>query len=78
MATRIAGHSDAILDGTTGVLVDHAGAFAAALEHMLGDEDLRGRMARDALAHAANFTWGATACGTLEVLAAEALRRTRA
>ena len=78
VATRIAGHVDAILDATTGVLVDDAAAFGAALDRLLGDDDVRGRMAREARAHAARFTWGATACGTLEVLAAEALRRTRA
>jgi glycosyltransferase involved in cell wall biosynthesis len=78
VATRIAGHADAILDGTTGVLVDDAAAFGSALGRVLGDDDLRGRMAREAQAYAAQFTWGATACGTLEVLAAEALRRTRA
>jgi glycosyltransferase involved in cell wall biosynthesis len=78
VATRIAGHVDAILDATTGVLVDDAAAFGAALDRLLGDDDVRGRMAREAQAHAARFTWGATACGTLEVLAAEALRRTRA
>ncbi len=78
VATRIAGHADAIVDGTTGMLVDDAAAFGTALERMLGDDALRGRMAEAAQAHAARFTWGATACGTLEVLAAEALRRTRA
>jgi glycosyltransferase involved in cell wall biosynthesis len=78
VVTRIAGHIDAILDGTTGVLVDDAAGFGTALDRLLGDDDLRGRMAREARAHAARFTWGATACGTLEVLAAEALRRTRA
>jgi glycosyltransferase involved in cell wall biosynthesis len=78
VATRIAGHADAIVDGRTGVLVDDAVSLAAALDRVLGDDALRERMSQAALDHAAHFTWGSTACGTLEVLAAEALRRVRA
>jgi glycosyltransferase involved in cell wall biosynthesis len=77
VATRIAGHADAIVDGVTGLLVDDVRALAPALDRMLGDDAYRLRMAKAALEHAARFTWGATACGTLEVLAAEALRRSR-
>jgi glycosyltransferase involved in cell wall biosynthesis len=78
IATRIAGHADAIVDGRTGMLVDDAVSLAAALDRLLGDAELRERMSQAALDHAAHFTWGSTACGTLEVLAAEALRRVRA
>ncbi len=78
VATRIAGHADAIVEGRTGFLVDDAPTFAAALDRLLGADDLRARMSSEARDHAARFTWGATACGTLEVLAAEALRRQRA
>jgi glycosyltransferase involved in cell wall biosynthesis len=78
VATRIAGHSDAVVDGATGLLVDDPAGLAGALDRVLADGALRERLARDAREHAARFTWGATACGTLEVLAAEALRRNRA
>jgi glycosyltransferase involved in cell wall biosynthesis len=74
VATRIAGHSDAIVDGATGVLVDDTPELARALDRLLADDTLRARYGQAALEHATLFTWGATARGTLEVLAAEALR----
>jgi glycosyltransferase involved in cell wall biosynthesis len=77
VASRIAGHADAVVDGQTGILVDDIAGFAAAIDRLLGDESLRARMSNAALDHASQFTWGATACGTLEVLAAEAIRRAR-
>ncbi len=77
VATRIAGHSDAVEDGVTGLLVDSTAEFADALRRLIGDPDLRSRMSAAAAARAARFTWEATAYGTLEVLAAEARRRNR-
>jgi glycosyltransferase involved in cell wall biosynthesis len=74
VATRISGHSDAVVDGVTGVLVDSDKALAAALERVLRDDAFRALLAKNALEHASHFTWAATARGTLEVLAAEALR----
>ena len=78
VATRIAGHSDAIVDGETGLLVDDPAGLGSSLDRILGDDALRERMAKAAVEHAARFTWAATATGTLEVLAAEALRREKA
>jgi glycosyltransferase involved in cell wall biosynthesis len=75
VATRIAGHADAIAEGTSGLLVDDVEQFAATLERVVADDALRARLTEGALAHAARFTWGNTAYGTLEVLAEEALRR---
>jgi glycosyltransferase involved in cell wall biosynthesis len=75
VATRIAGHEDAVRDGETGLLADDGASFAAALDRVLADRALRDRLASAAVARAAELTWGATARGTLEVLAAEALRR---
>jgi glycosyltransferase involved in cell wall biosynthesis len=75
IATRIAGHADAIAEGRSGLLVDDPTAFTHALEPVIADDTLRGRLSEGALAHAAKFTWGATAYGTLEVLAEEAVRR---
>ena len=78
VATRIAGHSDAVLDGTTGLLVDDAAGLGRALDQVLSDGALRDRMSKAARENALRYTWGATACGTLQVLADEALRRSRA
>ncbi len=71
VATAIAGHTDAVLDGETGLLVDDVGDLPAALGRVLGDEVLRSRLAKGALARARWFTWGVTARRALEALAAE-------
>jgi glycosyltransferase involved in cell wall biosynthesis len=75
VATRIAGHLDAVVHGETGLLVAGRDDFVGALDRMLGDGTLREQMSGAAPAHAAGFTWAATARGTLEVLAADAIRR---
>ncbi len=72
VATRIAGHLDAVDDGVSGVLTDTPHEFAEALSSVLCDRDLRRRLSAGALAHARRFTWEATARQTLEALAAEA------
>jgi glycosyltransferase involved in cell wall biosynthesis len=77
VATRIAGHTDAIVPGRTGVLVDDPVEMGTAIESILADESRRLSMSHAALTHATQFTWGATARGTLEVLANEATRRRR-
>jgi glycosyltransferase involved in cell wall biosynthesis len=78
IATRIAGHEDAVVDDVTGILVDDPDSLVVALDRVLGDDALHAVLAKNALERAAQFTWAATACGTLEVLAAEALRHRRA
>jgi glycosyltransferase involved in cell wall biosynthesis len=75
IATRIAGHADAIAEGHSGLLVDDPRGLPRELGRVLGDESLRRRLTEGALEHASRFTWGATAYGTLEVLADEAVRR---
>ena len=75
VATRIAGHADAVAEGSSGLLADGPGELTAALDRVLGDPDLRARLSEGARHHAERFTWAATARGTLEVLAAEAIRR---
>src|SRR6185503_15431909 len=72
VVTRIAGHADAVLHERTGVLVDDPGQLGSAIERVLADGELRARLSAGALAHASEYTWGATAHGTLEVLANEA------
>lgn len=75
VATRISGHTDAVIDGRSGLLVDDREELTGALDRMIGDPDLREQLTAGALENASHLTWGATAFGTLEVLAAEAIRR---
>jgi glycosyltransferase involved in cell wall biosynthesis len=71
VATSIAGHTDAVLDGVSGLLVDEPGQMAQALLRLMNDDVLRNRLGRGALARARWFTWGATARRSLEALAGE-------
>jgi glycosyltransferase involved in cell wall biosynthesis len=75
VVTRIAGHADAVAEGRSGLLADGRDELTAGIDRVLSDSVLRTRLSMGALAHAEHFTWAATARGTLEVLAAEALRR---
>lgn len=70
VATRIAGHLDAVVEGVTGLLVDSDAELGAALEQVIEDPVLRERLQHAALEHARRFTWERTAYGTLAVLAA--------
>jgi glycosyltransferase involved in cell wall biosynthesis len=74
VATRIAGHADAVVDEATGVLAE-PGDLAAALDRVLTDTSLRDRLSAGALAHAQRFTWEATALATFRALADDARRR---
>jgi glycosyltransferase involved in cell wall biosynthesis len=71
VATDIAGHADAVVDGESGLLVDDLAQLPTALERMLGNEVLRSRLSKGALARARWFTWDATARRALEALAGE-------
>jgi glycosyltransferase involved in cell wall biosynthesis len=75
VVTRIAGHSDAVVQSHSGFLVDGEDDLVAHLDKVLSDEALRESLGKGARQNAERFTWFATAKGTLEVLAAEALRR---
>jgi glycosyltransferase involved in cell wall biosynthesis len=78
VATRIAGHMDAVADGVTGVLAgDTVAQFADALAAVLDDPALRARLGAGALERASSFTWDATAAGTLAALVDEAAARAR-
>ncbi|MHB8439595.1 MAG: glycosyltransferase family 4 protein [Acidimicrobiales bacterium] len=77
VATRIAGHSDSVVDGTSGMLVDTMSAMADALVAVLTDELLRERLRRGALAQAEKLSWETTASGALRVLLDEHRRRPR-
>jgi len=74
IATRIAGHLDAVSEGVSGLLIDDRDGMAASLRRVIGDDSLRGKLQQGALDQASRFTWERTARGTLEVLAAEAIR----
>jgi glycosyltransferase involved in cell wall biosynthesis len=72
VATAIAGHTDAVVDGESGILVDDAGDLPIALSRLLSDDVLRNRLSKGALSRSRWFTWEATARRALEELAAQA------
>lgn len=75
VATRIAGHVDAIAEGVSGLLADDDADLARHLARVATDATLREQLSAGALAHASAFTWANTATRILEVLADEALGR---
>jgi hypothetical protein len=56
------------------LLADDVDGLVAALDVVLGDEVERKRLTKGALDRASQLTWDATARGTFEVLADEAIR----
>ena len=78
VASRIAGHADAVQDGRSGVLVPGTVAdLGGALADLLLDPERRADLARGALARAADLSWETTALGLMRVLAGEAERARR-
>ncbi len=75
VATRIIGHRDAVAHDVSGLLVDHVGDFAGALEAVLGNDVLRRRLGAGAKMMAARFTWEAAAAGALGALVEESTSR---
>jgi glycosyltransferase involved in cell wall biosynthesis len=75
VASRIAGHEDAAVDGVTGVLADGDDALAEAMARVLSDDALRQRLADGALARARTLTWSNTSTELMRVIAAEVSRR---
>jgi len=75
VATDIAGHRDAVVHGSTGLLAEGIDGVSEALARVLGDDGLRGRLGAGALQRSRWYTWPATARSTLAVLAEEATRR---
>ena len=74
VATAIAGHADAVLNGESGILVDDVRGLGGAIGRVLGDDVLRSRLSKGAVTRARWFTWDATARRALEALAEEAGR----
>ena len=80
VVTDIAGHRDAVRNGTSGIVAAAGDAgdptgVASALHRVLSDDRLRAELSAGAVSHASTFTWQATARGTLEALAARATSR---
>ena len=77
VATRIAGHEDAVADGRSGLLADDDDELVAELVQVLTDDGLRTRLQAGALEHAGRFTWTNTATRILEALVTEAHHHAR-
>lgn len=80
IATAIAGHRDAVVDGETGTLVPDVDAtlveaFAGAVVDLLRDDPRREAWGRAAADRASRFTWEATATALMRLLVADAERR---
>jgi glycosyltransferase involved in cell wall biosynthesis len=76
VATRIAGHSDAVRDGVSGVLTDgDPASLGDAMATVLGDDGVRARLGAGALAWAGELTWNNTATQLMRVVADEVSRR---
>lgn len=72
VATDIAGHRDATVDGVAGLLGSTDDELVDHLVAVLTDADLRERLSKGAIERASQLTWEAAAIGTFEVLAATA------
>ncbi len=73
VATDISGHRDAVAAGESGLLVESDG-MGEAIVRVLADRTLREHLTVGASRHAQQFTWAATAQGTLDVLCAQVRR----
>ena len=69
------GHTEAVDDGTGGLLVDGEDEMTAALGRVLDDPRLRAMLSAGARRHAAQFTWAASAETVLEALVDDARKR---
>ena len=75
VATDIAGHRDAVLDGESGLLATTPAQLATHLVALLTDEGLRTRLTAGALRRAAELTWEATATAVFDALATSTRQR---
>jgi glycosyltransferase involved in cell wall biosynthesis len=74
VATRIAGHEDAVIDGESGFLVSTVPELVEATESILANPMLRRRLSQGALRRAEPMTWERTAEVALQTLAAQVSR----
>jgi glycosyltransferase involved in cell wall biosynthesis len=79
IASNVPGLRDAVREGETGILVPYgdSAALSAKLIELLQNPAERDRMAHNALAYAATFTWDNAAATTLEVLERECKKQKR-
>jgi glycosyltransferase involved in cell wall biosynthesis len=74
VATRIAGHEDAVVDGESGLLASSVSELVEASESVLANPMLRRRLSQGALRRSERMTWERTAEVTLQTLAAQVTR----
>ena len=77
VASRIAGHTDALTDGVTGLLADPGEELIGALSRLIDDDATRLALGEAARRRAESLRWDATAEAIFGVLADEAARRRR-
>ena len=77
VASRIPGHTEAVDDGKSGVLVEGEEEMAAAIGKLLDDPARREQLGAGAQRHAARFTWAASAETVLRALIDDRTRRRR-
>lgn len=75
VATDIAGHRGAVIDGETGLLVADPDRLAAAIIDLLRDTGRRERLGEAAVRHARSLSWDAVAARHLQLLAAQVSSR---
>ncbi len=75
VASNIAGHANAVVDGITGHLANNVEQFLHALERIITDPAHRQRLREAALSHARQFSWERSAHELLAVLAGTPLPR---
>lgn len=80
VVTDVPGHRDAVVDNETGLLTRDQTQLVDALDRVISDAGLRHRLGAAAVERSRQFTWDATAQGTLAALVEEATtsRRRRA
>ncbi len=75
VATRIAGHEDAVVDGVSGLLVDTVDDVVTAVGAILSDDDERARLSKGALEISGRYRWDETALAAYRALADQARAR---
>lgn len=75
VASRIPGHTEAVDDGVSGLLVEGEVEMADAIGRLLRDPALLADLGAGAAKHASRFTWAASAQTVLEALVDDAARR---
>lgn len=68
IATKIAGHIDAVVNGMSGILVSSQRELKDSIIDVLKNEDLRKRLSIGALRHAARLTWDVAATSAFQVV----------